>query len=135
MRNQTVPSKLNALKTGAYALGVRFPWESEAAYEKMRAEVSNDYQPQGVLEKSTITRIVDSLWQRERLRSMTAIAICRHSFGRTLEKAGAKSWSEVLAMVHAAKKEHYETLEKITAFTDQIAATAGHLKQTSDACD
>ncbi len=101
----------------------------------MRVQIFNDYQPQGVLEKSTVTSIVDNRWQRERLRSMTAIAICRHSFGRTLEEAGAKSWSEVLAIVHAAKKEHYETVEKITAFTDQIAATAVHLKQTSDACD
>ena len=90
--DQKTGSKLNALKTGMYAREVLLPWESVAEFEAFRADIFNDYQPKGPIEKSIVANIVENRWLRERLLRTTAIATHRHAFGLALEE----SWRKIL---------------------------------------
>ncbi len=134
MAKQISP-KLNALKTGAYARDVLLPWESVAAFDKLRADIINDSRPQGAIENSIVTSLVENRWQRERLRQTTAIAMHRHPFGRALEESAPKSWQDALSTVREGNIEHNKTLAKVATSIDQIVTMALHLKKRGEACE
>jgi hypothetical protein len=118
MRNN---SKLNALKTGAYALEPFLPWEDPAEREKLRADIFNDYQPTDKITRIIAESIVETCWMLSRQQKTTAIATHRHAFGRKLEESGAKTWREALSIIRAENIE--KTLQSINESEYQIAQT------------
>jgi hypothetical protein len=114
-------SKLNALKSGAYARTTLLPYENPQDFEKLRVEIFADLQPHGSLEKETVDNIVDNRWQRRRQRERTAIDMHRHPVGQILEESGARSWREAAAVVRKKKAERDKLMEDLPKAWRRIA--------------
>ena len=120
--NKIHPSK-NALRTGAYSRDTLLPWENAADYEKHRADILVDLQPEGKIQIGIASDYAENRWIRERTRHMTAVATRRHPFGEALEKSGARSWQDVLEIVRKRGNEDRKLLQSIAERMRQFTQT------------
>lgn len=130
---KTNGSKLNALRTGAYSREILLPWESAAEYEKHRAEVFEDLQPEGKIQIGIVTDIAENRWLRERQRRTTAIGTRRHPYSDVLKDT--RSWQDVLSIVSKRPIENGKTLQSIVGSMEQIVALIKRFAQESDTTD
>ena len=119
--NKIHPSK-NALRTGAYSRDTLLPWENAADYEKHRADILVDLQPEGKIQIGIASDYAENCWIREETRHMTAVATRRHPFGEALEKSCARSWQDVLEIVRKRGNEDRKLLQSIARKNEAIYA-------------
>ncbi len=115
--------KFNALKTGAYAFEPLLPWENPEERERLRVDMLNDLRPLSEYTRMIAEQIVETAWLQTRQHKTTAIATHRHTFGRALEEAGAKTWQEALSIARATNIEVVKTLQGIVDSESEIAKT------------
>src|ERR1041385_6694271 len=65
-------SSMNALKHGIDAASVLIPGEDPALYERIAADYRSQIDPEGVLEEYQVETLIDSDWQRRRLKRVHA---------------------------------------------------------------
>ncbi|MDH2348695.1 hypothetical protein [Bradyrhizobium sp. SSUT77] len=57
-----------ALKHGAFAKIELLPWEDPAAYEQLHQQLSEEFEPEGVLQEECVRDILTATWRKQRLR-------------------------------------------------------------------
>ncbi|MDN4988477.1 hypothetical protein QY049_35605 [Bradyrhizobium sp. WYCCWR 13022] len=57
-----------ALKHGAFAKVELLPWEDPAAYEQLRQEFLEEFEPEGILQHECVRDILMATWRKQRLR-------------------------------------------------------------------
>src|ERR1041385_1184268 len=65
-------SSMNALKHGIDAASILIPGEDPALYERIAADYRSQIDPEGVLEEYQVETLIDSDWQRRRLKRVHA---------------------------------------------------------------
>jgi hypothetical protein len=67
--------KLNALKHGAHSREMILPGERETEYRALRAELYDEYQPDGVSEEFFVDDIFSLMWKKRRLESFNKVRL------------------------------------------------------------
>jgi hypothetical protein len=57
-----------AFKHGAFASIELLPWEDPAAYEELRQELLEEFEPEGVMQNECVRDILTATWRKKRLR-------------------------------------------------------------------
>jgi len=114
----------NAVKTGAYVRSGFLPWESPAEYEKYGAGIFHELQPKGILEEGIVNDVVANRWQRRRVRVFATMAAYLHPMGQALERAGAKSWADVVELLRKDNLRHKKRLDEIGSAVTRLAERA-----------
>lgn len=57
-----------AYKHGAFAKIELLPWEDPAAYEQLRQQLLEEFEPEGVLQEECVRDILTATWRKQRLR-------------------------------------------------------------------
>jgi hypothetical protein len=67
--------KLNALKHGVHSREMILPGERETEYRALRAELYDEYQPDGVSEEFLVDQIFLLMWKKRRLESFNKVRL------------------------------------------------------------
>jgi hypothetical protein len=86
----------NALTHGIYGKDILYPWESREEFEKLLAELRDEFQPSGRMENEIVFDLAHSRWQKYRLHQMWIAAAYGDPFVSDLVKSGQKSWVGIL---------------------------------------
>lgn len=131
--------KKNALTHGIYGKDILLPWESRAEFEKLWAELRDEFQPSGRMENEIVFDIVHLRWQKNRVQQMWVAAAYADPFVSDLVKAGQKSW----AGMRKHLKSKAEDGRMMTVLLDNLflertaeaAKTLAELIETGDLAD
>jgi len=85
----------NALDHGIYAEDMLLPWESPEELENLFAELQEEFQPDGRMEKEVVLDLAHLRWQKQRLRKMWYAAANSDPFVNALVVSGKQSWTEI----------------------------------------
>jgi hypothetical protein len=91
-KQPTKPRKKNALAHGIYSKDIVLPWESREEFEKLWADLRDEFKPDGRMENDIVFDLAHSRWQKYRLHKMHIAAAYGDPFVSDLVKAGQKSW-------------------------------------------
>ena len=69
------------------------PWESREEFEKLLAELQDEFQPRGRMENEIVFDVAHLRWQKYRVHQMCIAAAHADPFVSDLVKAGQKSWA------------------------------------------
>jgi hypothetical protein len=70
----------NALTHGIYGKDILLPWESREEFEKLWAELRDEFQPHGRMENEIVFDVAHLRWQKNRVHQMfqlTATLLCQ----------------------------------------------------------
>jgi hypothetical protein len=85
----------NALVHGVYAEDVVLPWESREDFEKLLADLREEFGPDGRMEEEIVLDLAHLRWQKQRVRKMWLAASNSDPFVNDLVESGKKTWSEI----------------------------------------
>jgi hypothetical protein len=85
----------NALIHGIYGKDILLPWESREEFEKLFAEIRDEFQPRGRMENEIVFDVAHLRWQKYRVHQMCIAAAHADPFVSDLVKAGQKSWAGI----------------------------------------
>jgi hypothetical protein len=85
----------NALVHGFYAEDVLLPWESSGDFDNLVAELQEEFQPNGRMEREVILDLAHLRWQKQRLRKMWHAAAHRDPFVGGLVASANQSLQEI----------------------------------------
>ena len=91
----TESRKKNALIHGIYGKDILLPWESREEFEKLLAELQDEFQPRGRMENEIVFDVAHLRWQKYRVHQMCIAAAHADPFVSDLVKAGQKSWAGI----------------------------------------
>jgi hypothetical protein len=91
-RQSTKPRKKNALAHGIYAKDILLPRESRKEFEKLLADLQDDFRPVGRTQNDIVFDLAHLRWQKYRVHKMRIAAAHGDPFVSDLVKAGQKSW-------------------------------------------
>ena len=120
----------NALVHGLYASDIILPCESEEVFACLFRELKVELMPSGRQEMETVLSIARLNFLKHRLMRSTQMACRNDQFLAELEKAGAKTWADVSAVIQQ-KATAQDTLRTDMQMASQELTTA--LKNASDA--
>src|ERR1035438_6290719 len=63
-KQPTKPRKKNALAHGIYSKDVVLPWESREEFEKLWADLRDEFRPDGRMENDIVFDLAHSRWQK-----------------------------------------------------------------------
>jgi hypothetical protein len=92
-KQRTESRKKNALTHGIYGKDILLPWESREEFEKLLAELQDEFQPSGRMENETVFDVAHLRWQKYRVHQMWIAAAYGDPFVSDLVKAGQRSWA------------------------------------------
>ncbi len=92
-KQPTNSRKKNALTHGIYGKDILLPWESREEFEKLLAELQDEFQPSGRMENEIVFDVAHLRWQKYRVHQMWIAAAYADPFVSDLVKAGQKSWA------------------------------------------
>lgn len=97
LQNKRAPAtesrKKNALIHGIYGKDILLPWESREEFEKLFAELRDEFQPRGRMENEIVFDVAHLRWQKCRVHQMCIAAAHADPFVSDLVKASQKSWA------------------------------------------
>ncbi len=120
----------NALVHGLYASDIILPWKSEEVFACLFRELKAEFMPSGRQQMETVLSIARLNFLKHRLMRSTQLACRNDPFLVELEKAGAKTWADVSAVIQQ-KATAQDTLRTDMQMASQELTTA--LKNASDA--
>ena len=85
----------NALIHGIYGKDILLPWESREEFEKLFAEIRDEFQPRGRMENEIVFDVAHLRWQKYRVHQMCIAAAHADPFVSDLVKADQKSWAGI----------------------------------------
>jgi hypothetical protein len=91
-KQPTKPRKKNALAHGIHAKDIVLPWESRKEFEKLLADLRDEFRPDGRTETDIVFDLAHLRWQKYRLHKMYIAAAYKDPFVSDLVKARLKSW-------------------------------------------
>jgi hypothetical protein len=94
-KQPTKPRKKNALVHEIYAKDILLPWESRKEFEKLLADLRDDFRPVGRMQNDIVFDLAHLRWQKYRVHKMHIAAAYGDPFVSDLAKAGLKSWPEM----------------------------------------
>jgi hypothetical protein len=119
----------NALVHGVYASEIVLSFESAEDFERLHADLREEFYPNGRQEEETVLSIARCNWLRHRLMRAQRMVFRRNALVAELEKSGVKSWADVENFVHqkgtAASDimtEVKKTLQDLQAATKSASA-------------
>jgi hypothetical protein len=142
-RNKRCPAtesrKKNALTHGIYGKDILLPWESRDEFEKLVAELQDEFQPRGRMENEIVFDIAHLRWQKDRVHQMCIVAAHADPFVSDLVKAGQKSWAGMRSHLKSTAQNrrmmsdllNQQFLEQ----TAEVAKTMAELIQTGKLAD
>ena len=92
-KQPTKSRKKNALTHGIYGKDILLPWEPREEFEKLLAELRDEFQPSGRMENDIVFDLAYWRWQKYRAHQMWIAAAYANPFVSDLVKAGQKSWA------------------------------------------
>lgn len=132
------PTDKVPLVHGLYAADIVLPWESEDEFQHLYRELKQEWLPDGRQEYETVLSLARSNWVKHRLMRSSQIAFRMDPFQAELEKAGAKTWADVSALLGKKAQEDEnlvtlmrETLEELKAATKAASASMKATDKTS----
>jgi hypothetical protein len=94
-KQPTKSRKKNALTHGIYGKDILLPWESCEEFEKLLAELQDEFQPNGRMENEIAFDVAHLRWQKYRVHQMWIAAAYADPFVSDLVKAGQNSWAGI----------------------------------------
>ena len=94
-KQPTKPRKKNALAHGIYGKDILLPWESRKDFEKLLADLRDDFRPVGRMQNDIVFDLAHLRWQKYRVHKMYIGAAYRDPFVSDLVEARPKSWAEM----------------------------------------
>jgi hypothetical protein len=95
IKQPTKPRKKNALAHGIYGKDILLPWESRKDFEKLLADLRDDFRPVGRMQNDIVFDLAHLRWQKYRVHKMYIGAAYRNPFVSDLVEARPKSWAEM----------------------------------------
>jgi hypothetical protein len=92
-KQPTKPSKKNALAHGIYGKDILLPWESRKDFEKLLADLRDEFRPEGRMENEIVFDLAHFRWQKYRIHQMYIAAAYSDPFVSDLVDARQKSWA------------------------------------------
>jgi hypothetical protein len=124
-KQPTKPRKKNALAHGIYGKDILLPWESRKDFEKLLADLRDEFRPDGRMENDIVFDMAHLRWQKYRIHQMYIAAAYRDPFVSDLVKARQKSW---VGMARHLRKtaEHERTMSELltNVFMEQTEKAA-----------
>jgi hypothetical protein len=126
----TESRKKNALIHGIYGKDILLPWESREDFEKLLAELQDEFQPRGRMENEIVFDIAHLRWQKDRVHQMCIAAAHADPFVSDLVKAGQKSWAGIRNHVKSTAQHKRMMSDLLNQhFLDQTTETAKTLAE------
>jgi hypothetical protein len=91
-KQPTKPRKKNALAHGIHGKDIVLPWESRKEFEKLLADLRDEFRPDGRTENDIVFDLAHLRWQKYRVHKMYIAAAYGDPFVSDLVKARQKSW-------------------------------------------
>ena len=101
----TESRKKNALTHGIYGKDILLPWESREEFEKLLAELRDEFPASGRMENEIVFDLAHWRWQKYRVHQMWIAAAYGDPFVSDLIKAGQKSWVGMLNHLKCKSKD------------------------------
>jgi hypothetical protein len=95
----------NALTHGIYGKDILLPWESREEFEKLLAELRDEFPASGRMENEIVFDLAHWRWQKYRVHQMWIAAAYGDPFVSDLIKAGQKSWVGMRNYLKRASKD------------------------------
>ena len=92
-KQPTKPRKKNALAHGIYGKDILLPWESRKDFEKLLADLRDEFRPEGRMENEIVFDLAHFRWQKYRIHQMYIAAAYSDPFVSDLVDARQKSWA------------------------------------------
>jgi hypothetical protein len=131
--------KKNALTHGIYGKDILLPWESREEFEKLLAELRDEFQPDGRMQNEIVFDLAHLRWQKYRVHQMWVAASYADPFVSDLVKAGRKSWAGMrnhLKCEAKGKRTMVKLLDELfLEQTAEAAKTLAELIQTGNLAD
>jgi hypothetical protein len=131
--------KKNALTHGIYGKDILLPWESREEFEKLLAELHDEFKPNGRMEKDIVFDVAHLCLQKSRLHQMWIAAAHQDPFVSDLVKAGQKSWAGMRKHLKCKAKDKRMMSALLNALfleqTAEAAKTLAELIQTGKLTD
>jgi hypothetical protein len=122
--------KKNTLTHGIYGKDILLPWESREEFEKLWAELRDEFQPNGRMENEIVFDVAHLRLQKNRVHQMWVAAAYGDPFVSDLVKAGQKSWAGMLNHLKCeAKDRRMMTVLLDKLFLEQTAEAAKTLAE------
>ena len=94
-KQPTKPRQKNALAHGIYGQDILLPWESRKDFEKLLADLRDDFRPVVSMQNDIVFDLAHLRWQKYRVHKMYIGAAYRDPFVSDLVEARPKSWAEM----------------------------------------
>ena len=138
-KQPTKSRKKNALTHGIYGKDILLPWESREEFEKLLAELQDEFQPNGRMENEIVFDVAHLRWQKYRVHQMWIAAAYADPFVSDLVKAGQKSWAGMRNHLKCKAKDRRMMSDLLNALfleqTAEAAKTLAELIQTGKLTD
>jgi hypothetical protein len=138
-KQPTKSRKKNALTHGIYGKDILLPWESCEEFEKLLAEIQNEFQPNGRMENEIVFDVAHLRWQKYRVHQMWIAAAYADPFVSDLVKAGQNSWAGIRKHLKCNAKDMRMISDLLNALflerTAEAAKTLEELIQTGKLAD
>ena len=122
--------KKNALTHGIYGKDILLPWESREEFEKLLADLQDEFQPSGPMESESVFDLAHLRWQKKRVHQMWIAAAYADPFVSDLVKTGEKSWARMRNHLECKAKEKLTISELLNeSFLEQTAEAAKTLAE------
>jgi hypothetical protein len=117
--------KKNALTHGIYGKDILLPWESREEFEKLLADLRNEFRPDGRMENDIVFDIAYLRWQKYRIHQTYIAVTYGDPFVSDLVKARKKSWMGMARHLRRAS-EHKRTMSEFMSelFMEEIEKVA-----------
>jgi hypothetical protein len=135
----TKSRKKNAITHGIYGKDILLPWESREEFEKLLAELQDEFQPSGRMENEIVFDVAHLRWQKYRVHQMWIAAAYGDPFVSDLIEIGQKSWAGMRNHLKCEAKDRRMItvlLDKLfLEHTAEAAKTLAELIQTGKLTD
>jgi hypothetical protein len=142
-RNKPAPATesrtKNALIHGIYGKDILLPWESREDFEKLLAELQDEFQPRGRMENDIVFDVAHLRWQKDRVHQMCIAAAHADPFVSDLVKADQKSWAGICNHLNSTAQNRRMMSDLLNQLfleqTTEAAKTIAELLQTGKLAD
>jgi hypothetical protein len=126
----TESRKKNALTHGIYGKDILLPWESREEFEKLLADLQDEFQPSGPMENEIVFDLAHLRWQKKRVNQMWIAAAYADPFVSDLVETGETSWVGMRDHLRSKAKDERTMSQLLNeCFSEQTAETAKTLAE------
>lgn len=129
------PTSKNALVHGLYASDIVLPWESDDEFQTLFRDLKKEWLPIGRQEMETVLSLARVNFLKHRLMRSTQIVFRSDPFAVEAERAGAKSWSDISALMEKHATEQDVFLQDIKSVSQALKTEMNTVMSAMTAVD